>query len=168
MPKFMLFKFVILFQSFSHFNVMLSIIYMLLLPRHSTPIMQCRCYFTPHHFHSKLSTKSLRLYNFPSPFCYSHPTCFPPHHFLISTPFVPTVVKIVFPSTFSPLCPSNHTNQNAASITQIATYSEPNIITSTFTENAIQFPTSTPLRLASTPPSLIDFRPQFLISTLII
>ena len=104
-PKFMLFKFVILFQSFSHFNVMLSIIYTLLLPRHSTPIMQCRRYSTPHHFHFNLSAKSMRfrsiLYNFPSPFVYSQ-TIF------ISTPFAllclstfPTIIKLFFPRRFS-------------------------------------------------------------------
>ena len=82
-------------------NVMLSTIYMLFMSRHYTSITQCRCYFTPLHFHFNLSTKSMRfraiLCNFPSPFLFT------PHHFSFD----------VFHSL-----PSNHTNQIAASTTR--------------------------------------------------
>ena len=88
-PKFTLFKFVILFQSFMPFSnpLVLSIIYQLLLPRHYILITHCSCYFTP---------TSIFLCHF----CYSHSTCLLPCHFLISTPFN----HFHFPSTFFTLC----------------------------------------------------------------
>ena len=78
-----------------------------------------------HHFRSNLSTKSLHFRPFvqsPSPFCYSQTTCYQqtlrsilPHNFSHKH-------KIVFPSTFFSLYPSNHTNQIAATITQIVVH----------------------------------------------
>ena len=85
-------------------------------------------------FHFNLPAKllhSVRFVQFPAPLVYS------PHHFLSAHPSVHFASQL-FPSTFSPLYTSNHTN------------------TSTFPFNRHSFfqpsPTFTPLLFASTPP----------------
>ena len=108
-PKFMLFKFVTLFQSFMPFlmpllNIMLSIIFLLLLSRHYTPIIQCNRYFTHTTNRSILPVFHkfpLHLFT-PMPLSYQH-----------------TLQPFSFSLDVFHSLPSNHTNQNAASITQI-------------------------------------------------
>ena len=171
----MSFKFVILIQSFKPFSVvMLSTIYMLFVPRHSIPTIQCNCYSVPKLTHTplsfNLSTKSMRsctiLCNFPSPFCLLQTT-------FISTPFVllclttfPTNIKLFFPRRFLLSTPLTTQTKTLPQPHKLSPIYFNYIITSTFAEIVIQFPTSTPLRLHSTPPSIIDFRPTILISTL--
>ena len=62
-------------------------------------------------------------------------------------------------SMFFTLCLLTTQTKSLPPSHKIVAYSIPFIITSTFAENVIQFLTSTPLRLAFTPPSLIDFHP---------
>ena len=81
----------------------------------------------------------------PTPLSYQHtlrPTL--PHNLFPN-------IKLFFPRRFSSL-PPNHTNQIAASITQIVVHSVPNIITATFTSNRHSVPhfDSTSTRLHST------------------
>ena len=132
-------------------NVMLSTIYMLFMSRHYTSITQCRCYFTPLYFHFNLSTKSMRfraiLYNFLSLFCLLHTTS------------LSMFFTLYLLTTQTKSLPPSH---------KIVVYFIPFIITSTFAENVIQLPTSTPFSLAFTPQLLLILRPTFLISTLII
>ena len=98
--------------------------------------------FTPHHFYQHTLHFTLPLNKFPNR------KLFFPRRFLHSTLLTTQTKTLLQPHRLSPIC-FNY------------------IIPATFAENAIQFPTSTPLRLPSTPPSIIDFRPTFLISTLI-
>ena len=82
------------FNLLRHFkSIMLSIIFLLLLPRRYTSIIQCNCYFTH-------TTFTPTCQHSPCHFCYSQPTCLLPHHILISTPFS----HFHFPSTFFTLC----------------------------------------------------------------
>ena len=153
---------------------MLSIIKRLLLPRHSIPITQCACYST-HHIPSKIVNKIAPFVQFLSPsslfpfhlfsttpLSYQHTLRFP------TTAFCKCSCKIIVSLDVFLSLPSNHTNQIAVSITQNCRLFRSNIITSTFTQKRHSAPhfdsTSTrhPLH------HLIDFRPQFLISTLII
>ena len=147
---------------------MLSTIPPLFMSRHSTPIMQCNCCYywewkpnshtpLPLQLVNKIDAILLDFVHFP------FAILFTPHHFLISTPFS----CFIFPRRFL---------HSTLLTTQTKTLPQPHklssinfnyIIPVTFAENAIRFPTSTPLRLASTPPPIIDFRPTFLISTLI-
>ena len=93
--------------------------------RHSILIIQCNRLFplpnTRTHFHfnfpqnrcdpARFCAISLRHFVYSIPLLSAH-TTFPQLH------FVNAVVKLLFPSTFSPLYHSNHTNYIAASITQ--------------------------------------------------
>ena len=83
--------------------------------------------FTPYHFYQH----TLR-FTLPNNFSHNHKLFFP-RRFLHSTPLT-TQIRLLLPSH------------------KIVNYFVPNIIASTFTQNVIQLPTSTPLRLASTPP----------------
>ena len=122
----MLFKFVILFQSFKPIPLfMLSIIPLLFLSRHYTPITQWNRYFrsqtnTP-HFHSNFQQNRCNSARFCENslrhFCSLHTT-------FISTPFIllclttfPTIIKLFSLDVFHSL-PPNHTNQIAAPIIQ--------------------------------------------------
>ena len=115
---------------------MLSTISLLLMSRHSIPIIQCNRLFRSQthtsHFHSNLSTKSMRfrsiLCNFPLPFLFT------PHHLLSAHPSVVSFSLDVFHSL-----PSNHTSQNSASITQIIVSFATTIITSTFAQKCHSF-----------------------------
>ena len=75
----------------------------------------------PKHTHPlslQLPTKSMRfctvLCNLPSTFCLLHTTFISTHTTFPQLHFANAVVKLLFPSTFSPLCHSNHTNYIAA------------------------------------------------------
>ena len=116
-------------------------------------------------FHStplslKIVNKIAPFVQFPSPFCYSQTTCY--QHTLRSHSH-----KIVFPSTFFSLCLLTTQIKSLPLSHKMSSIYFNYIIPATFTEIVIQFPTSTPLLLASTPPLLLIFAPQFLISTLI-
>ena len=103
-PKFMYLNLSFYFNLLCHFNVMLSIIYLWLLPRRYTSIIQCRCYFTPHHFHSNLSTNCTKrspFLQFPSPFCYSQTTCYQHTLPLFCLTTFPTIIKLFFHRRFS-------------------------------------------------------------------
>ena len=117
------------------FNVMLSIIYLSLLPRHSlssftATVISLHSFsqLTTHHFRSNLSTKSkqfcsvlcnvLRHFVYSIPLLSAHPSFYFASQLFPQLHFANVVVKLLFPSTFFSLCRSNHTNQIAASITQ--------------------------------------------------
>ena len=86
-------------------NVMLSIIYMLLSPRHYIPIIQCNCYFAHTTFPFNLSTKLSHfrpfLRNFLTPNCYSQTTCYQHTLLLLCLTTFPTNIKLFFPGRFS-------------------------------------------------------------------
>ena len=96
----------------------------------------------------------------------SHSTCLLHTTFLSAHPSFRSALQL-FPSTFFILCLLITQTKTLLPSHKIATYFVPNKTPVTFSQNVIQFSTSTPLRLPSTPQLFIDFRPTFLISTLI-
>ena len=134
----MLFKFVILFQSFNAIlnPIVLSTISLLLMSRHSIPIIQCIRLFpfpsthTLSHFNfqqnrcdpARFCAIPFAIFVYSIPFLSAHPSFYFASQLFPQLHFANAVVKLLFPSTFSPLCPSNNTNQNAATITQIVVH----------------------------------------------
>ena len=131
---------------------MLSIIHLLLLPRHYTSIIQCRCYFTHTTFTSTCQQNRSIWCDFLRHFVIHKPL-------VISTPFVPTAIKLFFPRRFSLSAPLTTQTKSLPPSHKMSSIYFNYIIPATFAKIVIQLPTSTPLRLTSTPPSLIDFRP---------
>ena len=97
---------------------------------------------------------------FPNHLLSAHPSSTLPHNFSHKH-------KIVFPSTFFSLCLLTTQIKSLPPSHKMSSIYFNYIISATFTEIVIQLPTSTQLLLASTPPLLLIFAPQFLISTLI-
>ena len=105
-PKFMLFKLAFYFNLLAILKSISALYHLHVViasPLHSHHSVQLLFHSTSlsnhsHHIHSNLSTKSMRfrtiLRNFPLPFCLLHTT-------FISTPFVPTAIKLFFPRRFS-------------------------------------------------------------------
>ena len=143
MPKFIPFKFAILFQSFAIFK-----------STHALSHLPVVC-ASPLHSHHSLQLLFHSHFNFPLPFL-----LLPLHLF---TPMPPSYQHTLQPFSFSldvfHSLPPNHTNQIAASITQIVVPFATNIITSTFTSTCHSFSNfdSTSARLHST--IFIDFCP---------
>ena len=127
-------------------------------------IAQCACYFTPllfnlHAPHSQFLRHQQIVYSYTTfistPFALLCLTTFP------TTAFCKCSCKIIISLDVFHSLPPNHTNQIAASITQIIVRFAIIIITSTFTSTCHSFPhfDSTSARIHST--LLIDFRPTF-------
>ena len=104
-PKFMLFKFVILFQSFMPFSnpLVLSIIYQLLLPRHSLLSLSVHVISTPFLFNLHASTFRSKRHQ---QIVYSY-----------TTSYQHTLQLFSFSLDVFHSLPPNRTNQIAASIT---------------------------------------------------
>ena len=98
---------------------------------------------------------SFAILLFPTPLLSAHPSSILPHNFSHNH-------KIVFPSTFFSLCLLTTQIKSLPPSHKMSSTYFNYIIPATFTEIVIQFPTSTPLQLASTHQRLIDFRHNFL------
>ena len=121
-PKFTLFKFVTLFQSLMQFSnpLVLSIIYQLLLPRHSLLSLSVHV-FTPllfnlhaPHFHPKRHQQI--VYSYTTFYQHTLRSTLPLNFFPLLH-FASAVVKLLFSLDVFHSLPPNHTNQIAASIT---------------------------------------------------
>ena len=153
---------------------MLSTIPLLFVSRHSIPTTQCNCYSVPKLTHTPLTPTYRQNRCDSARFCaFPFAILFTPYHFYQHTlhSTLPLNkfpnIKLFFPRRFLLSIPLTTQTRTLLQPHKLSSIYFNYIIPATFAENVIRFPTSTPLRLPSTPPSIIDFRPHFLISTLI-
>ena len=157
MPKFMLFKFVILFQSFSHFQLLCSLSFhrcyclATTLPSFSAIVIS----------HTPLPFKTCQqIVPFPSVFAQFltlfviHDTTFISTSFaLLCLSTFPTNIKLFFPRPFLLSALLTTQTKTLPQSHKLSSIYFNYIIFATFSQTVIYFPTSTPLQLFSTPPS---------------